>query len=150
MSRNINGTFIHLHVLKVTTFSNIINYHIISLGNAKIRIRRGRKSKDDESSTTIKDVQNTDINKNYIHENEIYEQVDPNNDPDILQLRKEKKDFFERLKCRFGIPFPLTTETHFRTYKEARILTRGDRDIIIKRLTEQVRLIQSVYIQFNM
>ncbi|CAF5061030.1 unnamed protein product, partial [Rotaria magnacalcarata] len=77
-----------------------------------------------------------DIHKNYLQENEIYEQIDPNNDPDLLQLAKEKKEFFERLKCRFGSPFELAKETHFRTYKEARILTRGDRDIVIKRLTE--------------
>ena len=49
-----------------------------------------------------------------------------------------KKEFFERLKCRFGSPFDLADETHFRSYKEARILTRGDRDIVIKRLTEEV------------
>ncbi|CAF4534288.1 unnamed protein product [Rotaria socialis] len=39
--------------------------------------------------------------------------------------------------CRFGSPFELANETHFRTYKEARIMTRGDRDIIIKRSTEE-------------
>jgi hypothetical protein len=42
--------------------------------------------------------------------------------------------------CRFGSPFELASETHFRTYKEARIMTRGDRDIIIKRSTEQVHI----------
>ena len=36
-----------------------------------------------------------DINKNYLHQNEIYEQVDLKNDPDLLQLAKEKKEFFE-------------------------------------------------------
>ncbi|CAF5188962.1 unnamed protein product, partial [Rotaria magnacalcarata] len=41
--------------------------------------------------------------------------------------------------CRFGSPFELANETHFRTYKEARIMTRGDRDIIMKRLTEESR-----------
>ncbi|CAF4963778.1 unnamed protein product, partial [Rotaria socialis] len=115
-----------------------------SKGNAKIRIRRGRKLKDEQSSTLANEIQNKDINKNYLHENEIYEQVDPNNDPDITQLRKEKKEFFERLNCRFGSPFELATETHVRTYREARILTRGDRDIFIKRLTEEVRLIESI------
>jgi hypothetical protein len=35
-------------------------------------------------------------------------------------------------------PDPLAARTHFRTYKEARMLTRGDRDIIIKRTTEEV------------
>ncbi|CAF3460120.1 unnamed protein product, partial [Rotaria socialis] len=94
-----------------------------SKGNAKIRIRRGRKFKDEQSSTLANEIQNKDINKNYLHENEIYEQVDPNNDPDITH------------------PFELATETHFRTYREARILTRADRDIIIKRLTEESRRI---------
>ncbi|CAF1110690.1 unnamed protein product, partial [Rotaria magnacalcarata] len=89
-----------------------------------------------------------DIHKNYLQENEIYEQIDPNNDPDLLQLAKEKKEFFERLKCRFGSPFELAKETHFRTYKEARILTRGDRDIVIKRLTEDSRRIVPYNLQF--
>ena len=83
------------------------------------------------------------MNKNYLCENEIYEQVDSNNDPDLSKLTKQKKEFFERLICRFGIPFELARETHFRTYKEARILTRGDRDIIIRRLTEEVSLINT-------
>jgi len=73
-----------------------------------------------------------------LYENEIYEQVDPNKDPDLLQLLKDKKEFFERLGCRFRRPFQLAKTTHFRSYKEARILTRGDRDIIMKRLTEEV------------
>ncbi|CAF2041804.1 unnamed protein product [Rotaria magnacalcarata] len=89
-----------------------------------------------------------DIHKNYLQENEIYEQIDPNNDPDLLQLAKEKKEFFERLKCRFGSPFELAKETHFRTYKEARILTRGDRDIVIKRLTEDSRRIVPYNLHF--
>jgi hypothetical protein len=41
------------------------------------------------------------------------------------------------LNCRFGSPYNLANETHFRTHKEARILVRGDRDIVIKRLTEE-------------
>ncbi|CAF3206684.1 unnamed protein product [Rotaria sp. Silwood2] len=109
--------------------------------SSKVRVRRGRKFKDEEIQKNIKESQIKDINKNYLHQNEIYEQVDPNNDPDLLQLAKEKKEFFERLGCRFGSPFELANETHFRTYKEARILTRGDRDIIIKRLTEESRRI---------
>ncbi|CAF4040233.1 unnamed protein product [Rotaria sordida] len=108
---------------------------------SKVRIRRGRKFKDEETRNSIKESQIKDINKNYLHENEIYEQVDPNDDPDLLQLAKEKKEFFERLGCRFGSPFELANETHFRTYKEARILTRGDRDIIVKRLSEESRRI---------
>ncbi|CAF4849785.1 unnamed protein product [Rotaria socialis] len=61
-----------------------------SKGNAKIRIRRGRKFKDEQSSTLANEIQNKDINKNYLHENEIYEQVDPNNDPDITHLAEAK------------------------------------------------------------
>jgi hypothetical protein len=108
------------------------------IGTTKVRIRRGRKFKDEESSKNIKQSQINDTNKNYLHENEIYEQVDPQKDPDVLQITKDKKEFFEKLMCRFGIPFELANETHFRTYKEARILTRGDRDIVIKRVTEEV------------
>ncbi|CAF2917755.1 unnamed protein product [Rotaria sp. Silwood2] len=117
--------------------------HLLSLyvRSSKVRVRRGRKFKDEEIQKNIKESQIKDINKNYLHQNEIYEQVDPNNDPDLLQLAKEKKEFFERLGCRFGSPFELANETHFRTYEEARILTRGDRDIIIKRLTEESRRI---------
>ncbi|CAF5161967.1 unnamed protein product, partial [Rotaria sp. Silwood1] len=76
-------------------------------GSCKVRIRRGRKFKDEEIQKNIKESQIKDINKNYLHQNEIYEQVDPNNDPDLLQLAKEKKEFFERLGCRFGSPFEL-------------------------------------------
>jgi hypothetical protein len=103
-----------------------------------VRIRRGRKFKDEKNLKNVETKDSKDVNKNYLHENEIYEQVDPENDPDLLQLAREKKDFFERLKCRFGCPFNLAKETHFRTYKEARVMTRGDRDIVIKRLTEDV------------
>ncbi|CAF5009716.1 unnamed protein product, partial [Rotaria sp. Silwood1] len=54
-------------------------------GSCKVRIRRGRKFKDEEIQKNIKESQIKDINKNYLHQNEIYEQVDPNNDPDLLQ-----------------------------------------------------------------
>jgi len=107
-------------------------------GIVHVRIRRGRKFKDEKTMKINKEKNIKDINKNYLHENEIYEQVDPKQDPDLLQLAKEKKEFFERLDCRFGSPYDLANESHFRTYKEARILTRGDRDIIIRRLTEEV------------
>lgn len=121
----------------------LIKIIIIIIGTIKVRIRRGRKFKDEEKIKNIKENQIKDINKNYLCENEIYEQVDPKKDPDLLQLTKDKKEFFERLDCRFGSPFELADETHFRTYKEARILTRGDRDIIIKRLTEEVSVIHT-------
>jgi hypothetical protein len=52
---------------------------------------------------------------------------------DLIQTNLEKREFFERARCRFGKPDPLAAETHFRTHKQARILTRGDRDIIMKR-----------------
>ncbi|CAM2727444.1 unnamed protein product [Rotaria socialis] len=119
-----------------------------SEGNTKIRIRRGRKFKDETESEHNNQNHMKDINKNYLHQNEIYEQVDPKNDPDLLQLAKEKKEFFERLMCRFGSPFELANETHFRTYNEARIMTRGDRDIIMKRLTEESRRIVPYNLQF--
>ncbi|CAF1406789.1 unnamed protein product, partial [Adineta steineri] len=112
-----------------------------SKGSVKVRIRRGRKFKDEETSKIIKANHLKDINKNYLHENEVYEQIDPEKDPDLLQQLKDKKEFFERLKYRFGSPFSLANESHFRSYREARILTRGDRDIIIKRLTEESRRI---------
>ncbi|CAF1196955.1 unnamed protein product [Adineta ricciae] len=115
-------------------------------GNIKVRIRRGRKFKDQQEPKSTKANQLKDVNKNYLHENEIYQQVDPNKDPDLLQILKDKKEFFERLGCRFGSPCQLSMVTHFRSYKEARILTRGDRDIIIKRLTEESRRI----IPYNM
>ncbi|CAF1427228.1 unnamed protein product [Adineta steineri] len=110
-------------------------------GSDEVRIRRSRKFKDEETSKIIKANHLKDINKNYLHENEIYEQIDPEKDPDLIQQLKDKKEFFERLGCRFGSPFSLVNESHFRSYKEARILTRGDRDIIIKRLTEESKRI---------
>ena len=129
----------------VYLFKRFVNYQMIYIyitifiaGNVSVRIRRGRKFKDEDASKAAKGNHIKDINKNYLNENEIYEKVDPNNDPDLTQLLKEKKDFFERLGCRFGSPFDLADGSHFRSYKEARILTRGDRDIIIKRLTEEV------------
>ncbi|CAF1414959.1 unnamed protein product [Adineta steineri] len=112
-----------------------------SKGRVHVRIRRGLKFKDEETSKINKGNHLKDFNKNYLNENEIYEQVDPEKDPDLLQLLKDKKEFFERLNCRFGSPFSLANNSHFRSYKEARILTRGDRDIIIKRLTEESRKI---------
>ncbi|CAF4297786.1 unnamed protein product, partial [Adineta steineri] len=108
-----------------------------SKGTVNVRIRRGHKFKDEETSKMIKANHLKDINKNYLNENEIYEQIDPEKDPDLLQQLKDKKEFFERLGCRFGSPFSLANGSRFRTYKEARILTRGDRDIIIKRLTKE-------------
>ena len=108
-------------------------------GKARIRIRRGRKFKDEQMANERKMNDVKDINKNYLMKNEIYEQVNPDEDPDLSQFNKDKKEFFERLNCRFGSPFELAEQTHFRTYKEARILTRSDRNIIIKRVTDEVR-----------
>ncbi|CAF4551833.1 unnamed protein product, partial [Rotaria socialis] len=86
---------------------------------------------------------NIDINAiNRNNEDEIYEKVDVENDLDLIQTNLEKREFFERARCRFGKPDPLAAETHFRTHKQARILTRGDRDIIMKRTTEEVMIIQ--------
>lgn len=119
------------------------------IGKTKVRVRRGRKFKDEEKRKHIEQNRVKDVNKNYLCENEIYEQVDPENDPDLIQITQKRKEFFERLGCRFGIPFELAEETHFRTYKEARILTRGDRDIIIKRLTEEVSFVRFLMLFIN-
>ncbi|CAF4002935.1 unnamed protein product, partial [Adineta steineri] len=87
----------------------------------------------------VKTDQTSSINRS--QEDDSYEKVDANIDPDLIDTRVEKREFFERAKCRFGKPEPLAAKTHFRTHKEARILTRGDRDIIIKRTTEESRRI---------
>ena len=108
--------------------------------STKVRIRRGAKFKDEQKLTNAETRSSKDMNKNYLHENEIYERVDPEKDAYLIQFAQENKEFFERMKCRFGCPFNLANETHFRTYKEARILTRGDQDIFMKRLSEEVRL----------
>ena len=56
--------------------------------------------------------------------------------------RKEGKYIYQPCATsREQISYCSLTGTHFRTYKEARIMTRGDRDIIIKRLTEEVHII---------
>ncbi|CAF1402322.1 unnamed protein product [Adineta ricciae] len=85
--------------------------------NIKVRIHRGRKFKDEQEAKSTEGNQLKDMNKNYLHENEVYEQVDPNKDPGLLQLLKDKNEFFERLACRFGSPCELATGTHFRSYK---------------------------------
>ncbi|CAF4543497.1 unnamed protein product, partial [Rotaria sp. Silwood2] len=106
-----------------------------------VRIRRGKKELIPEQKREIQD--NTDyisgINRN--NEDEIYEKIDPDDDPDLIQTKVERREFFERARCPFGKPDPLAAKTHFRTHKEARILTRGDRDIIMKRTTEESRRI---------
>ncbi|CAF3454536.1 unnamed protein product [Rotaria sp. Silwood1] len=115
--------------------------HTFTCSKPIIRIRRGKKKLTHEQKHEIQD--NTDyissINRN--NEDEIYEKIDPDDDPDLIQTKVERREFFERARCRFGKPDPLATNTHFRTHKEARILTRGDRDIIMKRTTEESRRI---------
>ncbi|CAF4671623.1 unnamed protein product, partial [Rotaria sp. Silwood2] len=106
-----------------------------------VRIRRGKKELTPKQKREMQD--NTDIissiNRN--NEDEIYEKIDPDDDPDLIQTKLERREFFERARCRFGKPDPLAAKAHFRTHKEARILTRGDRDIIMKRTTEESRRI---------
>ncbi|CAF4806823.1 unnamed protein product [Rotaria socialis] len=79
------------------------------------------------------------VNRN--NEDEIYEKVDAENDFDLIQTNIERRAVFERARCRFGKPDLLAEKTHFRTYNQARILTRGDRDIIMKRTTQESRRI---------
>jgi hypothetical protein len=57
-----------------------------------VRIRRGRKLQDQKTCKRAEGNHVKDMNKNYLHENEIYEQVDPHKDPDLLQLLKDKTD----------------------------------------------------------
>jgi len=103
-----------------------------------VRIRRGKKEARNEQKNEIEDTTDELHNMNRLHEDEIYEKIDPNIDPDIIDTRVERREFFERANCRFSKPEPLASKTHWRTHKEARILTRGDRDIIMKRTTEEV------------
>ncbi|CAF4302560.1 unnamed protein product [Rotaria sp. Silwood2] len=106
-----------------------------------VRIRRGNKNliSKDKDQQKDKTVDAECINKK--NEDEIYEKVDPDNDPDLIGIEIERREFFERASCRFGKPDPLASKTHFRTHNEARILVRGDRDIIMKRLTQESRRI---------
>ncbi|CAF4396546.1 unnamed protein product, partial [Adineta steineri] len=106
-----------------------------------VQIRRGKKELKNQQKNPIdvKTDQTSSINRS--QEDDIYEKVDANIDPDLIDRRVERREFFERAKCRFGKPEPFAAKSHFRTHKEARILTRGDRDIIIKRATEESRRI---------
>ena len=112
--------------------------YFINLGKPIVRIRRGRKDlklHDEEEINDLKEEKNC-INES--SEDEVYEKIDADNHLNLIETRVDKKEFFERARCRFGKPDPLCANTHFRTHKEARILTRGDRDIIIKRISEEV------------
>ncbi|CAF4026002.1 unnamed protein product [Rotaria sordida] len=106
-----------------------------------VRIRRGKKELAPEQKGQTEENSDHMCSINRDNEDEIYEKVDPDNDLDLIQTKVERRDFFERARCRFGKPDPLAGNTHFRTHKEARILTRGDRDIIMKRTTEESRRI---------
>ncbi|CAF3453929.1 unnamed protein product [Rotaria socialis] len=106
-----------------------------------VRIRRGKKQLipevKDQDGDNLHDT--NPVNRN--NEDEIYEKVDAENDFDLIQTNIERREFFERARCRFGKPDLLAEKTHFRTYNQARILTRGDRDIIMKRTTQESRRI---------
>ncbi|CAF4997261.1 unnamed protein product, partial [Rotaria sp. Silwood1] len=106
-----------------------------------IRRRRERKQLTSELNDKTQDNLHHMYSINRSNEEEIYEKVDPENDPDLLRMKVERREFFERARCRFGKPDPLAANTHFRTHNESRILTRGDRDIIMKRTTEESRRI---------
>jgi hypothetical protein len=55
------------------------------------------KQKDEleDNTTCINNINGTD-------EDEIYEKVDVDEDPDLIETRMEKREFFERARCRFG------------------------------------------------
>ena len=114
-----------------------------------VRVRRGKKDPISRKNGEKNDSSDYKHSINKDNSDEIYEKVDPDNDPDLVEARVEKKEFFERARCRFGKPDPLAATTHFRTHHEARILTRGDRDIIVKRTTEDVDFFVVIYIQIN-
>ncbi|CAF4941938.1 unnamed protein product, partial [Rotaria socialis] len=92
---------------------------------AKIRIRRGRKFKDETQSQHSNQNHMKDINKNYLHQNEIYEQVDPKNDPDFLQLAKQKKTIFRAINVssRRIIPYNLHFLKTFRCNHDIQVVT---------------------------
>ncbi|CAF4178959.1 unnamed protein product [Rotaria magnacalcarata] len=87
-----------------------------------------------------KEDKNNDINNaiNGNNEDKIYETVDAEDDLDLIQTNVEGRKCFEQAICRFGKHDPLAAETHFRIHKQAKILTRDDRDIIMKRTTEEL------------
>jgi hypothetical protein len=114
------------------------------LDKAVVRIRRGRKKMINEDKNEVKQQTRQCDSVNRVDEDEIYEKIDADKNLDLIETREEKRDFFERANCRFNKPDPLATETYFRTHKEARILTRGDRDIIMKRTTEEVIIVYYV------
>jgi hypothetical protein len=122
------------------------NKYITILDKPVVRIRRGRKKIINQDEVEVKKQTDHSDTVNRIDEDDIYEKVDANKDLDLIETRVEKKEFFERANCRFGKPDPLAAATHFRTHKEARILTRGDRDIIMKRTTQEVIIVYYVYI----
>jgi hypothetical protein len=63
----------------------------------------------------------------------------------VFNSEAERKRFFaqqkERSMCRFGYPHPISLSTHLRTTRECQFLVRGDRDVIMKRETEEERWI---------
>ncbi|CAF3550567.1 unnamed protein product [Rotaria socialis] len=112
-----------------------------SKNKAAFRIRRGKSSLTSEEKLEVQQTPHSTNNMNRINEDEIYEKVDADHNPDVIQTKVEKREFFERARCRFGKPEPLAAETHFRMHNEAKILTRGDRHIIMKRTTQESRRI---------
>ncbi|CAF1487611.1 unnamed protein product, partial [Adineta ricciae] len=119
----------HIH-----TFSCNKDHPFVKIRRAKKQLKNAKENKAEEETSTS-------CNFNREHEDEIYEKVNPDEDIDMFQAKLDRKEFFERAGCRYGKPEPLASQTHFRTYKEAKILTRGDRDIIIKRISEESRRI---------
>ncbi|CAF1231792.1 unnamed protein product [Adineta ricciae] len=106
-----------------------------------VKIRRGKKRLNSNKQANAEKLKENLCNYNRDHEDDLYEKVNADEDVDMIRTAVERKEFFERAGCRFSKPEGLALETHFRTYQEARILTRGDRDIIMKRTTEASRRI---------
>ncbi|CAF4411754.1 unnamed protein product, partial [Adineta steineri] len=132
----------HMHTFTCYTSKKAVNCcffykFLFVIDKSIVRIQRGKKELKNQQKNPIdvKTDQTSSINRS--QEDDIYEKVDANIDPDLIDTRVERREFFERAKRRFGKPEPLAAKSHFRTHKESRILSRGDRDIIIRRTTEE-------------
>ena len=55
----------------------------------------------------------------------------------LADAQAENRKQAERARCRFGYPHMQSERTRFRTAPEMRSMVRGDRELIIKRLTEE-------------
>ena len=65
-------SYFYLFERLVNCFLKLLFSTIIIIGSTKVRIRRGRKFKDEEISKNMKENQMKDVNKNYLHEKGIF------------------------------------------------------------------------------